>query len=339
MRRIVDAIIKKVDDNEFTAMLMSMCDFDEIFQRTDSYTLSRILEKISNLDKFLYNVKASILKAIMKTLHPTTYMEIEPLLHWTKLRLQEMEAQGYMNIPEMQADESSAICPTLDEVFFTSMPNIPLELADSLLGLDINTLHYIISNHFNLPALLAVMQPSTLDYVLANAPFVDDYIVLMNAETQQAILSKMPYPCEYLQSICPEYAEIIIGKLPHYRSCIPPPTRPKTIATTATTMPGPTSTVGPPSTGPMFTAQELEKMSQQVPKIRELLAKVNPKKVERLRSTFPDFLKLFNGLDKTFIDALNKTNFSGLKSEAIRDFFSAVSNDDEKIIAFANLFT
>ncbi|VDL65215.1 unnamed protein product [Hymenolepis diminuta] len=161
----------------------------------------------------------------------------------------------------------------------------------------------------------------------------------MKAREQAIILTKITYPCVYLQSIHLEYAKIIINNLPAYASCISlPETTVSTNTTTTTPIPdAEPSTWEPTQVETVFTKEELEKMSEKVPNIGEILSKINPRKIGPMRAVFPNFLALFNELDDKFINALNKVDFSNMTPNSRSKLIWSLAGDNRAAEIFGTL--
>lgn len=301
MNAIIDGVNSMMDNNAFTRMVLSLPDLSDVFMRMDGNLISRVFDKVTYPDRLLSQLEARVAKYVLKNMDPNVYVVIWPHIPYTIKRLE---------LSQPKAPISSY--PTMQKVIYSSPSDFPVSYADGLYGIDLITLHQVIRNYTNLPALLCRMKPETFNYVLSNAPFVTEYIVDMKAREQAIILTKMTYPCVYLQSINLEYAKIIINNLPAYASCI---SLPETTVSTTTTTPIPDtepSTWEPIQVETVFTKEELEKMSEKVPNIGEILSKINPRKIGPMRIVFPNFLTLFNELDDEFINALNKVDFSNM---------------------------
>lgn len=301
MRKIVWGINEKMDDDVFTGMVINLSNLNEVFLKMDKYMISKVFQKIVNPDELLYYLDDDALMAVMTNMSMRTFTKLEPNIPYAITRYRELKVEEEMKCIE-------------DIIYFTS-PNIPIEYADFLCGIDVDMLHYIILNSCNLPSLLAAMNPHTLEYVFSNAPYVIEYIVLMDPETQYAIMSKIPYPCEFLQSIPREHAETIANALPFYIPCIQIPDipifLPETIAETSDFV----KMAKHVDDGSEDTKRGLKKMSEKLPNITKLLEKINWNKIDKMLDS--DFLSLFDGFSDKFINYLKSLDFSNLKQETI----------------------
>ncbi|KAM3186355.1 hypothetical protein ACTXT7_004529 [Hymenolepis weldensis] len=316
-----------MDNNAFTRMVLSLPDLSEVFRRMDRNMISRVFDKVTHPDRLLSQLEAKVAINVLQNMDPNVYVVIWPHIPYTIKRL---------NLSQPKSPISSY--PTMQKVIYSSPTDFPVSYADGLYGIDLITLHQVIRNYTNLPALLCRMKPETFNYVLSNAPFVTEYIVDMKAREQAIILSKMTYPCVYLQSINLEYAKKIIDNLPAYASCISLPET--TVSTTTTTAPKPDtepSTWEPIQAETVFTKEELEKMSEKVPNIGEILSKINPRKIGPMRIIFPNFLTLFNELDDEFINALNKVEFSKMTPKARSKLIWSLAGNNRAVEIFGTL--
>ncbi|VDL57922.1 unnamed protein product [Hymenolepis diminuta] len=197
-----------------------------------------------------------------------TFTRLEPNIPYAIMRYEELKVEEEMKYIE-------------DIIYFTS-PNIPIEYADFLCGIDVDMLHYIIINSCNLPSLLAAMNPHTLEYVFFNAPYVIEYIVLMDPETQYAIMSKIPYLCEFLQSIPSEHAEVITNSLPCYIPCIQIPDIPVFLPETVAETSDFVKMAEYVDDESEDTTRGLKKMSEKLPDITKILEKINRSKIDKM---------------------------------------------------------
>ncbi|KAM3186349.1 hypothetical protein ACTXT7_004523 [Hymenolepis weldensis] len=290
MRKIVRGINEKMNNDAFTDMVMNLPNLDEIFLKMDKYMIWKVFQKIVNPDELLYYLDDAALMAVMTNMSMRTFMKLEPYIPCAITRYEELKIEEEMKCIE-------------DIIYFTS-PNTAIEYADYLSGIDVNMLHYIITNSCNLPSLLAAMNPHTLEYVFSNAPYVIEYIILMDPETQYAILSKIPYPCEFLQSIQREHAEIIANALPFYIPCIHIPDTPTFSPEIVAETSGVVKMANHVDDESEDTTRGLKKMSEELPNIKKLLAKINRTKIDKMRDI--DFLVLFDGFGDKFINCLKK---------------------------------
>nr|CDS30325.1 hypothetical protein HmN_000274300 [Hymenolepis microstoma] len=316
-----------MDNNDFTNMVLSLPNLSEVFGRMNSYILSRVFEKITYPDRLLSLLGTRVARSVLRNMDQNIYISIFPHIPYAQKRL------GLsLNLKPISDHR------IMRKVIRSNLLNFPISYADGLYGIDVLTLHNIIDNHRDFSALLCRMRPETFNYVLTNAPFVTERIAKMTAGEQAQILSKMAYPCVYLQNINLDYARVIIKNLPEYAACVSfpettvsaiTPAAPKTLAEATSWEPLQVESV--------FTKEELENMSKKVPNIREILSKVNPKKIEPMRSVFPDFMVLFNEFDDKFINALNTIDFASMTPKARSELILSMAKKNTAVEIFGTL--
>lgn len=228
MKWIVKSINEDMLDEDFTKKLLKLPNLDDIFIEMDPLMLSRVFRKIEDPDNFLAKLNDEAFVAVMSNLPDKTYFDIEDIIPNSILRINRLQ-HGV----EDATQEEQECCSNYDcsyhnpyDLIHSMLPNIPVEYADCLYGIDIPTLQIIVTQSNNLPCLLAAMSTSTFEYIYTCYPIVIGYMAIMDAQTQLAIISKMPYPCDFLKSIPRQYAYTIIKSLPFYRICLEPPKMP-----------------------------------------------------------------------------------------------------------------
>ncbi|VDN98620.1 unnamed protein product [Rodentolepis nana] len=317
----------KMGNYYFTSMVLSLPNLSEVFSRLKPYIISRIFERITYPDRLLSQLDANTARAVLKNMNPNIYIAIWPHIPYTIQRL-----RLSLNLKPISDHD------IMQKVIRSNLLDFPISYADGLYGLDVISLHKVIRNHTDFAALLCRTKPETFNYILSNAPFITEYIVNMTAGEQAQILSKMGYPCVYLQNINLEYARKIIKNLPDYAGCVHfPETIVRTTTTYAPKIRAEQTPWQPIRVESVFTKEELEKMSEKVPKIREILSKINPKTIKLMRSYFPDFMNLFNSFDDNFIKALNTIDFASMTPKARSELILSMAKKNIAVKVFGTI--
>ncbi|KAM7541873.1 hypothetical protein Aperf_G00000001434 [Anoplocephala perfoliata] len=234
--------------------------------------------------------------------------------------------------------------PTIAEVVVETLPNIPLDLADTLIHMQPELVNFVIESHLDLASLVAAVQTETLEYITVSAPNFAKHLSQMHPQAIYIILSKMPFPCQYIQSLEYDVAEAIVLKVPLFSQC--GLLRTTTIRAPVTTTTTTTTTQATPEAADvesMFTKNEVEKMMAKVPEIKKLLVKVNPQRLTCLRTVYPDFMDLFNQLSEKFITFLSGTflkhfNPKNMERKTLGEMFMVMAGEDVPMQMFAGLF-
>ncbi|KAM7532525.1 hypothetical protein Aperf_G00000105550 [Anoplocephala perfoliata] len=235
--------------------------------------------------------------------------------------------------------------PTIAEVVVETLPNIPFDLADTLIYMQPELVNFVIESHFDLASLVAAVQTETLEYITVSAPNFAKHLSKMHPQAIYFILSKMPFPCQYIQSLKYDVAEAIVLKVPLFRQCGLPRTTTTRAPTTTTTTTTTTTQATPEAADveSMFTKNEVEKMMAKVPEIKKLLVKVNPQRLTGLRTVYPHFMDLFNQLSEKFITFLSGTflkhfNPKNMDRKILGEMFMVMAGEDVPMQMFAGLF-
>ncbi|KAM7542719.1 hypothetical protein Aperf_G00000001427 [Anoplocephala perfoliata] len=234
--------------------------------------------------------------------------------------------------------------PTIAEVVVETLPNIPLDLADTLIHMQPELVNFVIESHRDLASLAAAVQTETLEYITVSAPNFAKHLSQMHPQAIYIILSKMPFPCQYIQSLEYDIAEAIVLKVPQLSRCgLPMTTTTPAPVTTTTTTTSTTQTTAEAANvvadvESMFTKKELDEMMAKVPEIKNLLAKVNLQKLTALRTVYPNFVDLFNQLSEEFITFLKNFNAKLMDSKTLGEVFTVMAGEDVPMQMFAGLF-
>ncbi|VDL60551.1 unnamed protein product [Hymenolepis diminuta] len=210
IQMIIDSLNKS--DKEVSETIDKIPNLNEVFVRLNGTILSEVLNKVKNPDGLLYLLNNKVLTTVMRNIPFETYEKIEPHLNTTKLRLQ-------VKWRYREPHDPGPPVRTVHQLILLQMPNIPFAHVDSLDGINVSALHYIITNHYALSTVLVLMQPKTLEYVFKNAPYLTNYIARMGSQAQFDIMSKLPNACKYLQSVNSEQTKRIFNNLSSYGMC------------------------------------------------------------------------------------------------------------------------
>ncbi|KAM7542886.1 hypothetical protein Aperf_G00000001443 [Anoplocephala perfoliata] len=215
--------------------------------------------------------------------------------------------------------------PTIADVVVETLPNIPLDLADTLIHMQPELVNFVIESHRDLASLVAACTQ------------------LRKASVQDASSSHLHHPledaCQYIQSLEYDVAEAIVLKVPLFSQCgLPRTTTTRAPVTTTTTTTTTQATPEAADVESMFTKNEVEKMMAKVPEIKKLLVKVNPQRLTGLRTVYPDFMDLFNRLSEKFITFLKNFNAKLMDSKTLGEVFTVMAGEDVPMQMFAGLF-
>ncbi|KAM3177226.1 hypothetical protein ACTXT7_004987 [Hymenolepis weldensis] len=129
-----------------------------------------------------------------------------------KPKITEEEEKYYNNDPTDRME------PGVHYAILKYMPNIPLELANTLYDMEPNYVVYILDRHQYLPQLLMSMDSTTLNYVLLIGD-LGRKISQFAAEDVQNLFYKMDSACAYFLVQKPDVREAIVAKAPYLDSC------------------------------------------------------------------------------------------------------------------------
>lgn len=218
-----------------------------------------------------------------------------------KPKMTEEEEKHYNNDPTDRME------PEVHYAILKYMPNIPLELANTLYDMEPNYVIYVLDRHQYLPQLLMSMDSTTLNYVLLIGD-LGRKIAQFAAEDVQNLFYKMDSACAYFLVQKPDVREAIVAKAPDLASCkiAQLPFEINTVKST------PTRAVG----------------------IFEL---ADQKKLELLRAAIPTFDKKVDELVKKY-DKLFSLNVEKLTAEDIRQILLYKSSQEPFFSTLSVLF-